>query len=333
MSSSVDESQQSADVPGHLQAETSSGDAAPTTTTTTTTSSSTKDGKQEPPYTFEFKVGEKAIVSHCDLMYLAKILETDPEKGYFVHYDGWNAKWDEWVTPDRVVTDTEENRTRAKQIEREFKARVSKRSSSAVPTSTTSSKRKRDAEEADDPQDDEAGETSTHVKLNLSEELKMVVVRDWENLTQHKKLLALPKPESKTVEKIMDDFLNTKKKAEVFAQVCQGLLVYFDRALPSILLYRAERTQYEKVHQEFPNKRNCQLYGGEHLLRLFVRLPQLLTNTDLDENETKQLCSRLQDFLRFLSKKSGEYFGGESGEGYIDDNSASEGAAPVSDAK
>jgi len=82
-------------------------------------------------------------------------------------------------------------------------------------------------------------------------------------------------------------------------EVLEGLLIYFDQALGSILLYRFERPQYADIvkvlfrlfsllslsslfffflqfflqfflrSQSFTNKRLCEVYGAEHLLRLF----------------------------------------------------------------
>lgn len=166
-----------------------------------------------------------------------------------------------------------------------------------------------------DNEDDDDDFSSADIKLILTDELKNVVVRDWENLTQKSFLLDLPKKPERTVNKIMSDFLAKKKDPVVMNQICQGLLVYFDRALPTILLYTVERAQYQKLREEFPLKRMCEIYGGEHLLRLFVRMPQLLTNTDLDETEIKQLITKLVELVKFLSKNASEYFSDDEGSG------------------
>lgn len=52
-------------------------------------------------------------------------------------------------------------------------------------------------------------------------------------------------------------------------EVCEGLCEYFDRALPAVLLYRFERPQYRQLLAEHPGKAPSQLFGGNHLLRLF----------------------------------------------------------------
>jgi mortality factor 4-like protein 1 len=52
-------------------------------------------------------------------------------------------------------------------------------------------------------------------------------------------------------------------------QVIEGLKVYFEKALGNILLYRFERPQYVQLLREYPAKSLCEIYGPEHLLRLF----------------------------------------------------------------
>jgi mortality factor 4-like protein 1 len=52
------------------------------------------------------------------------------------------------------------------------------------------------------------------------------------------------------------------------ATVADGLRVYFDKLLPVALLYAFEMPQ----SQQLPAKAPSQMYGAEHLLRLFGML-------------------------------------------------------------
>ena len=52
-------------------------------------------------------------------------------------------------------------------------------------------------------------------------------------------------------------------------EVVDGLKTYFDRALGNILLYRFERHQYVEMRKTYPDKPASEVYGSEHLLRLF----------------------------------------------------------------
>ena len=52
-------------------------------------------------------------------------------------------------------------------------------------------------------------------------------------------------------------------------QVVKGIEQYFDKALGKILLYRIERHQYSEFMQSNTEKHPSDIYGAEHLLRLF----------------------------------------------------------------
>ncbi len=50
------------------------------------------------------------------------------------------------------------------------------------------------------------------------------------------------------------------------------------------------------------------LYGAEHLLRLFLKLPDLLPANQMSADDQLQLEMRLSSFLKFLLKNEGLYF-------------------------
>lgn len=52
----------------------------------------------------------------------------------------------------------------------------------------------------------------------------------------------------------------------------------------------------------------CIIYGAQHLLRLFVKLPGLLVQMDLDENRLGVLKKLIQQFLMYLSEHVTELF-------------------------
>jgi len=53
-------------------------------------------------------------------------------------------------------------------------------------------------------------------------------------------------------------------------EVCDGVRLYFNKALGSVLLYKFERQQYSELRTD--DVLPCDLYGVEHLLRLFVQM-------------------------------------------------------------
>ena len=81
----------------------------------------------------------------------------------------------------------------------------------------------------------------------------------------------------------------------------EGLQLFFDRALPSCLLYPPERDQYEQMHSQQPALRPSEIYGPAHLLRCFVKLPDVLLdpkNSNLSELQLNQLKARLMDLMK-----------------------------------
>ncbi|XP_060604669.1 male-specific lethal 3 homolog isoform X2 [Ruditapes philippinarum] len=52
----------------------------------------------------------------------------------------------------------------------------------------------------------------------------------------------------------------------------------------------------------------CMIYGSQHLLRLFVKLPQLLSEMDLDEDRLGVVKKLVQQFLQYMSEHLTELF-------------------------
>ncbi|KAI8956871.1 chromo domain-like protein [Daldinia sp. FL1419] len=83
---------------------------------------------QTPPYAKD----ERVLCFHGDLMYEAKIMEVSVKSGqkpedaqYRIHYKGWKASWDDWVSQDRIRKFTEDNKQLASQLEAQARMRSS----------------------------------------------------------------------------------------------------------------------------------------------------------------------------------------------------------------
>jgi mortality factor 4-like protein 1 len=98
--------------------------------------------------------------------------------------------------------------------------------------------------------------------------------------------------------------------ASVCAAVSDGLCAYFDEALPVCLLYRFERPQYVSLFESgaAAAAAPCDVYGGEHLLRLLVKLPALLAHAALSEEELRHLGVRLGDLAKWLLARTRSLF-------------------------
>jgi hypothetical protein len=84
--------------------------------------------------------------------------------------------------------------------------------------------------------------------------------------------------------------------------VFEGIKAYFDRALPVCLLYRFERPQLAAFLGDRPaedGRPMSHVYGAPHLLRLLVRLPELLREApSITRDEADALGAHLADFVK-----------------------------------
>ena len=75
------------------------------------------------------------------------------------------------------------------------------------------------------------------------------------------------------------------------------------------LLYKFERPQYVQLLSDYPKVSMSEIYGVEHLLRLFVRLSDLLSFTKLDGSSIEIIESSISDFLCFLEMNLNSFHG------------------------
>lgn len=236
---------------------------------------------------------------------------------YLLHYKGWKPKWDEWVLQLRVMAINEETLA----LQRELKQRLAKRKplaataraspaaglsrdesrkkskTSSAPSSVKSSratlvsyKRKR-------------ATTTPEISLPMAPRLKYVLVDDWENITKKKTLVSVPAPYP--VNSILKEYrasLSIPADAEdVVDEVLDGVRQYFDKCLGLILLYKFERLQYLDVLKHQPDGTPLSnVYGVEHLLRLFTALPGLVAQTTMDPVSINTLIDESKDLLDFI---------------------------------
>ncbi|XP_059179378.1 mortality factor 4-like protein 1 isoform X2 [Physella acuta] len=150
------------------------------------------------------------------------------------------------------------------------------------------------------------------VKIKIPEDIKPVLVDDWDLITRQKMLVTLPCKQ--TVDDIIDDYIKTKTSKstninkDAMAETMLGCKDYFNVMLGSQLLYKFERPQYSEILSEFPDKPMSSIYGAIHLLRLFVRLGNMLAFTSLDERTVHILLNYIHDFLKYLSKNGAALF-------------------------
>ncbi|PAN05316.1 hypothetical protein PAHAL_1G131000 [Panicum hallii] len=272
-----------------------------------------------------FKEGDRVLAYHGPLLYEAKVQRIenlDDEWRYFVHYLGWNKNWDEWVANDRLLKLTEENIRKQQELEKNQvvdKSIKSGRSTQHKLKGSNEAKadkddtkslvkgKKRKSQPGTEEKDRRSSESLLVSQFPLT--LKKQLVDDWEYVTQLGKLVKLPR--SPTVDEILKKYLEhrAKKDSKIndsYAEILKGLRCYFDKALPAMLLYKKERDQYtEEVKGDVSPST---VYGAEHLLRLFVKLPELLAFVNMEEDALNKLQQKLLDILKFLQKNQSTFF-------------------------
>ncbi|KAL6961439.1 Protein mrg1 [Sarracenia purpurea var. burkii] len=272
-----------------------------------------------------FSEGEKVLAYHGPRIYEAKVQKAEFRKKewrYFVHYLGWNKNWDECVGMDRLMKNTTENILKQQALDK--KQGVDKNSKSGRSAQTkpkASSEVKVDKEDTksnvakgkkrktDSGIEKDSVSVKKLIKIQIPSTLKKQLVDDWEFITQQDKLIKLPRAPS--VDNILTKYLEYRSKkdgmmTDSVGEILNGLRCYFDKALPVILLYKKERQQYQEVVVD--NVSPSSIYGAEHLLRLFVKLPELLACVNIEDETLAHMQQKLLDFLKFLQKNQGTFF-------------------------
>ena len=119
-----------------------------------------------------------------------------------------------------------------------------------------------------------------------------------------------PLPRKPCVADLLQTYAATKRQGGAHGQAWRdfagALISYFDAALPRLLLYRQERQQYDlrARGRGAPSR----LYGAEHLVRLIIKLPKLLAQTNLTKGEIPRLKRKIEDLLKYLRQNRARLF-------------------------
>ncbi|KAJ3244627.1 Esa1p-associated factor [Chytriomyces hyalinus] len=283
---------------------------------------------QAPGHQINFTEGERILCFHGPLLYEAKVLKTDFRHGkanpaengphYFIHYKGWKQTWDEWVPESRTLKYNDQNLKRQSDLN---SLNTKKKAQQAAAAANSGDGKKTDGGAVDSKKRQrETGEKEEEylkrpeIKIPIPESLKIQLVDDWENVTKNQKLVSLPRTPNVTQilklfkENTLKNLANYAHQEDVLDELVNGLKSYFDKALGNILLYRFERQQYVELKKKFSDKDMSDVYGAEHLLRLFVQLPQLIAHTNMDQETILTLKDLFVEFLKYLEANASQLF-------------------------
>jgi mortality factor 4-like protein 1 len=153
--------------------------------------------------------------------------------------------------------------------------------------------------------------------FELPAALKRQLVDDYENVVKEHRLVPLPKDDRMTVKGILKAWIEYRGEESwpvdrASKELAAALREYFDATLPTVLLYGFERQQF---HDMFgPDSKLEQrtkpsaVYGCEHLLRLFVKLPFILSECELEPKIIAAIGEQVNLILRFLVRNGRTLF-------------------------
>ncbi|GKT99439.1 mortality factor 4 1 [Fusarium langsethiae] len=200
----------------------------------------------------------------------------------------------------------------------------SKPSKSSKSSKHATKPKRRSFDQPDQLEMEDAFHNKPMINLPVPDHIQAMLVDDWENITKNNQLV--PLPHSKPVAKIFEDYLAHERphreegssSMDILEEVVAGLREYFEKALSRILLYRFERHQYMEMKKLWENTESdpeytnvCDVYGAEHLARLIVSLPELLAQTNMDQQSVSRLREEIGKFNVWLGRNCETYFANE----------------------
>ncbi|GJQ09928.1 hypothetical protein GpartN1_g1719.t1 [Galdieria partita] len=261
-----------------------------------------------------FTTGDKAYVKKNSLMYevvIQQVAEPTTESTtarYLVHYVSWNESFDEWVEGVDLYPFNAESQQLMNDLRQQ--AITERDTENSVPEQENHLRRKRSSKETekrDEPLD-------AYSLFNIPGSLKRQLMDEWETVTRERMTLTLPR--EYTVRRILEIWATTKLKQtdsskddSTIQEFVNGMIELFNISLGKMLLYRYERPQHNHIFYESESPPEpVDVYGAEHLLRLFVKLPGLVRQLQVPEAALLNIAQKSYEMLRFLQKNSRKFF-------------------------
>lgn len=152
-------------------------------------------------------------------------------------------------------------------------------------------------------------EIPEQLRLRISPKLKQMILDDYDMVVNKGRILRLPRPATCTVRAILhawkkkmndlDDVVGDEQ-IEAIEIVVESLLKYFDNSLRQFLLYQIEVPLYDAVLDKNGMKTPSDLYGAEHLVRLLIKLPELVCVAMMALPESAKYIVTVEDLLQDL---------------------------------
>ncbi|KAK2964846.1 putative DNA mismatch repair protein MSH5 [Blattamonas nauphoetae] len=290
-------------------------------------------------------IKEKAFTLYQGVYY-DSVIQEERRRGesreYYVSYPRFTKRYDEWVTEDRMLKKTPENTLLTKRIYKEAqRAEKEKIKRKETHVSSTPSKLEEPASDSDNPfVEDFLFLEKLTIDHMLCAALKTHLIGDFAATTEGNMLIPLPRsPNITRILRGFHFFIHEKYSIDV-SKFINSITEYFNLTISPLLLTQKEIVQFDywrillrAARKQLPGRplkfinaageeismptqlpedsqTFCDIYGGEHLLRLIVNLPLLIASApDLQGNLWRRCCEKHLDLLsKYLSSFSEHIF-------------------------
>lgn len=154
------------------------------------------------------------------------------------------------------------------------------------------------------------------VFIKIPDDLRKVLTDDLKFINSAKRLYEIPSEVN--VAQVVDEYVTMLAENRV-SDSCNpspmtskdffvGIIEYFDRLLGNQLLYEPERDQHLSIKNDFVDVAMSKIYPPIYLLRLLVRLNNLLHFNNTSQEIMKFSMDQLDKFVKYLSDNRSTYF-------------------------
>jgi mortality factor 4-like protein 1 len=152
-------------------------------------------------------------------------------------------------------------------------------------------------------------EIPEQLRLRISPKLKQTILDDYDMVMNRGRILRVPRPGGSTVTEILDawkkkmndmDDVVGDEQIESIEIVAESLVKYFNTSLRQFLLYHIEVPLCDRMLGSEGGKLAADLYGAEHLVRLLVKLPELVCVALMALPESAKYIVAVEDLLQDL---------------------------------
>lgn len=116
----------------------------------------------------------------------------------------------------------------------------------------------------------------------------------------------VPSNEESQQQKFETEKSEVNNRDDEWREMTSGIAILFDEAIharrllyPGGEVYQKQALDADELHSQAPYS---ELYGCEHLLRLLIRVPELLVEGVPEERNRRPILAKINDFVRYLHK-------------------------------